>query len=61
MTLRIGADADPWQFYRGVLDNVRIYNRSLAASEIASDMATEVGAGATLGSPITLLATAPAP
>ena len=61
MTLRMGADADPWQFFRGVLDNVRIYNRSLAASDIASDMATEVGAGATLGSPITLLATAPAP
>ena len=61
MTLRMGADADPWQFYRGVLDNVRIYNRTLATSEIINDMGTEAGAGATLASPVTLLATAPAP
>ena len=36
--MRIGADADPWQFYRGVLDNMRIYNRALTGSEVQSDM-----------------------
>ena len=36
--LRIGADADPWQFFRGILDNVRIYNRTLTASEVQTDM-----------------------
>ena len=44
-----------------LVDNVRVYNRTLAASEITSDMGTEAGAGAALGSPVTLLATAPAP
>ncbi len=36
--MRVGADADPWQFYRGLLDNVRIYNRTLTASEVQTDM-----------------------
>ena len=40
---RIGADASPWQFYRGALDNLRIYNRTLTATEIQSDMNTAVG------------------
>ena len=38
--LRVGADADPAQFYRGALDNLRIYNRTLTASELQSDMNT---------------------
>jgi Concanavalin A-like lectin/glucanases superfamily len=38
--LRIGADADTWQFYKGILDNVRIYNRTLTASEVQSDKNT---------------------
>ena len=38
--LNMGADADPWQFYKGILDNVRIYNRALTASEVQSDMNT---------------------
>jgi glucose/arabinose dehydrogenase/PKD repeat protein/fibronectin type 3 domain-containing protein len=38
MPLRIGADADPWQFYKGSLDNVRIYNRALSALEVTVDM-----------------------
>ena len=41
--MRVGADASPWQFYRGALDNLRIYNRTLTASEIQSDMNTAVG------------------
>ena len=38
--MRVGADADPWQFYRGILDNLRIYNRTLTAPEVQSDMNT---------------------
>jgi glucose/arabinose dehydrogenase/PKD repeat protein/chitodextrinase len=38
--LRIGADADPWQFYKGILDNMRIYNRTLTPGEIQTDMNT---------------------
>ena len=38
--LRIGADADPWQFYKGMLDNVRIYNRTLTGLEVQTDMNT---------------------
>ena len=44
--MRVGADASPSQFYRGALDNLRIYNRTLTASELQSDMNTAVGAGA---------------
>lgn len=40
LQLRMAADADPWQFYKGVLDNVRIYNRTLTAGEVQSDMNT---------------------
>jgi glucose/arabinose dehydrogenase/chitodextrinase len=38
MSLRIGADADPWQFYKGSLDNVRIYNRALSGADVTTDM-----------------------
>jgi glucose/arabinose dehydrogenase len=38
--LHIGADITPAQFYRGFLDEVRIYNRALTASEIQRDMTT---------------------
>ena len=38
--LRMGADARTEQFYKGVLDNVRLYNRALSASEVQSDMNT---------------------
>ena len=38
--MRVGADASPWQFYRGALDNLRIYNRTLTATEVQSDMNT---------------------
>ena len=36
--LRVGADADPWQFYRGSLDNLRIYGRTLTGTEVQADM-----------------------
>ena len=41
--MRIGADGSPWQFYRGALDNLRIYNRTLTAPEIQNDMNTAIG------------------
>ncbi len=37
--LRLGADANTQQFFKGSLDDVRIYNRALTAQEIQSDMA----------------------
>jgi hypothetical protein len=41
--LLIGADIVPSQFYRGFLDEVRIYNRALTASEVQTDITTPVG------------------
>jgi len=38
--LRMGADADTNQFYQGLLDDVRIYNRAQTAAEIQADMNT---------------------
>jgi hypothetical protein len=38
MPLRMGADADISQFYKGLLDNVRIYNRALSGAEVTTDM-----------------------
>jgi hypothetical protein len=44
--LRIGGNAVWGEFFKGTLDEIRIYNRSLSATEIADDMMTPVGAGA---------------
>jgi glucose/arabinose dehydrogenase/chitodextrinase len=41
--LHIGADADPGQFYQGLLDDVRIYNTTLTQSQIQADRDTSVG------------------
>jgi hypothetical protein len=38
--LRMGADANTTQFYKGSLDNVRIYNRALTGTEVTTDMAS---------------------
>jgi hypothetical protein len=38
--LRLGADANTQQFFKGSLDDVRIYARALTAAEIQADMAT---------------------
>ena len=40
--LRIGADAGASQFYKGMLDDVRLYSRALTQAEIQSDMSTGV-------------------
>src|SRR5262249_51167068 len=41
-TVRIGADASTQQFYRGVLDDVRVYNKAQSAAEVQTDMNTGV-------------------
>jgi hypothetical protein len=34
----MGADANTGQFYKGLLDNVRIYSRALSGTEVTTDM-----------------------
>ena len=38
--LNLGAEASPWQFFKGSLDDVRLYNRILTATEVTNDMNT---------------------
>jgi glucose/arabinose dehydrogenase/PKD repeat protein/chitodextrinase len=38
MALRMAADASTGQFYKGLLDNVRVYNRALSGTEVTTDM-----------------------
>gem|GEM_PF-698801 len=38
--LNIGADIRPSQFHKGLLDEMRIYNRALTSSEVQTDMTT---------------------
>lgn len=39
----IGADQVPSQFFKGLLDDLRIYNRTLTLAQIQTDMVTPVG------------------
>jgi glucose/arabinose dehydrogenase/chitodextrinase len=48
--IRIGADASTAQFYKGMLDDLRIYNRVLTQAQVQTDMAMPVG-GSIAGSP----------
>ncbi len=41
--LRIGSNAVWGEYYSGLIDDVRVYNRALSAAEIQTDMATAVG------------------
>ena len=41
--LRIGGNAIWDEFFSGLLDDVRLYNRALSATEVQADMATPVG------------------
>ena len=43
-TLRMGADASPWQFFRGTLDDVRLYSRAQSQPEVQTDMNTQLAA-----------------
>ena len=40
--LRIGGSAAFGEFFQGMIDEVRIYNRALSATEITTDMTTPV-------------------
>jgi beta-lactam-binding protein with PASTA domain len=40
--LRIGGNNSSGEFFRGLIDEVRIYNRALSAAEITADMTTPV-------------------
>jgi hypothetical protein len=60
--LRMGGNSVWGEYFAGLIDEVRIYNRALAAAEIQSDMNTPIGAPPT-GSdttPPTVTMTAPA-
>jgi hypothetical protein len=41
-TLRIGGNSVWGEYYRGLIDEVRVYNRPLSAGEIQIDMATPI-------------------
>jgi glucose/arabinose dehydrogenase/PKD repeat protein len=45
--LYIGSDVRPSQFLNGSLDDIRLYNRTLTASDVASDMNTPLVAAST--------------
>jgi hypothetical protein len=49
--LQIGGDTVFGQFFAGLIDEVRIYNRALNAAEIQTDMNTPVGGGALVNTP----------
>ena len=40
--LRIGGNAVWWEYFSGLIDEVRVYNRALSAAELQTDMATPV-------------------
>ena len=41
--LRIGGDSQWGEYFNGLIDNIRIYNRALSAAEITTDMSKPVG------------------
>ena len=41
--LRIGGNDVWWEWFQGLIDEVRVYNRALSAAEIQADMTTAVG------------------
>src|SRR5262249_4483947 len=43
--LRIGGDSIWGEYFQGLIDNVRIYNRSLSQTEIATDMNGAISSG----------------
>jgi hypothetical protein len=49
--LRIGANGDRSGFFKGLIDEVRIYDRALAPVEIQADMDRPVGAGSPASAP----------
>jgi hypothetical protein len=47
--LRIGGNSVWGEYFAGTIDEVRLHNRALTASEIQQDMATPLGGGASAG------------
>src|SRR5207248_1621486 len=43
--LQIGGDSTYGQFFQGTIDEVRVYNVALTATQIQSDMVTAIGGG----------------
>jgi hypothetical protein len=43
--LRFGGDSVWGEYFNGLIDEVRVYNRALAATEVQTDMNTPVGGG----------------
>src|SRR4030095_2439569 len=43
--LRIGGNVPYGEFFQGIIDEVRVYNRALSAAEIQADMTTPVSGG----------------
>ena len=58
--LRIGGNSIWSEPFRGLIDEVRVYNRALTAAEIQTDMTTPVAPAAPDGQPPTVGLTAPA-
>jgi uncharacterized repeat protein (TIGR01451 family) len=52
--LQIGGDSIYGQYFRGLIDDVRIYNIALTASQIQADMNTPLGAGSSPAPDLTL-------
>jgi glucose/arabinose dehydrogenase/PKD repeat protein len=57
--LKIGGNAVWGEWFAGLIDEVRLYNRALTAGEIATDMTTPVGAPVTDTTPPTVQLTGP--
>jgi len=51
--LRIGGDPYDGQFFRGTIDEVRVYNRALSVAELQTDMVTPVDGTAPVTPPVT--------
>ncbi|PYM89329.1 MAG: hypothetical protein DME04_26630 [Candidatus Rokuibacteriota bacterium] len=54
--LQIGGDSIWGQYFQGMIDEVRVYNRALSAAEIGTDMSTAVGGGGNTAPTITPIA-----
>ena len=60
MPLRIGSNTIWGEYFQGQIDEVRVYNRALSASEIQTDMVTPIGGSAPDTAAPTVSFTAPA-
>ena len=59
--LAIGGDGVYGQYWAGLIDEVRVYNRALGPAEIQSDMNTSIGSGVPDSTPPSVAITTPSP